>query len=228
LSHAEEGGLGAHRAFLAASSSKQQRAKDGARKEASERKSSSSVLLLDDSSTLSDGDDSDASSSSAAGGGASAAAPEQIEGLHKPRTRASSMIKTTAATRSSAVAASSPVLPDASLFALVFPLFAHPALLLWCIATLLVGVLCTTTLAASVPALHEALHLAPVDVYVQSAAWFIVVAPPGIRNQEALYSGWRRVRSTTTLSTRRPHGARLFRRRTCQVCLLVVLARCGQ
>jgi hypothetical protein len=29
--------------------------------------------------------------------------------------------------------------------------------------------------------------------------------PSGIKNQEALYSGWRRVRSTTTLSTRRPH-----------------------
>jgi hypothetical protein len=190
LSQAEEGGLGAHRAFLAApsSSSKQLRTKEG-RKEASERKSSSSALLLDDSSTLSDGDDSDASSSSAAGGGASAAAPEQLEGLHKPRTRASSMNKHASTTRSSAAAASSPVLPDASLFALVFPLFAHPALLLWCFATLLVGVLCTTTLAASVPALHEALHLAPVDVYVQLpnlfgkdgpavAAWWIAVAPP--------------------------------------------------
>jgi hypothetical protein len=193
LSQAEEGGLGAHRAFLAApsSSSKQPRTKDGARKEASERKSSSSALLLDDSSTLSDGDDSDASSSSAAGGGASAAAPEQIEGLHKPRTRASSMNKHASITRSVSAAASSPVLPDASLFALVFPLFAHPALLLWCFATLLVGVLCTTTLAASVPALHEALHLAPVDVYVRLpslfgeegpavAAWWIAVAPPVI------------------------------------------------
>jgi len=199
LSQAEEGGLGAHRAFLAGSSSSSSSAGPSAaaaggvgrvrskssRREASGR-SSASAALLDDA--LSDGaDDSDTSSqdgSSVAGG----AGPQQgqIEGLHKPRTRASSSAAHTATTEEEDD--TSAELPPPSLLRVVFPLLSNPALLGWSMFCAALMVACV-----SLPALQAPLQLAPLDARVvlpvllgregdddgpELPAWILAVVPP--------------------------------------------------